>query len=653
MVESRSVGVLGPLELRRGRRAVHIASGRQRALLLRMIVGGGRASSDALVEALWGASPPRSARSTLKSHASNLRATLREVDVGLRSQRGGYELVLDPMDVDANRFERLCREARDLAAPEALELMATALGLWRGRAFAEVRHEPFALPEATRLEELRLQAIEHVAELKLALGRHHEVVADLEPVVCQHPFREQLHARLILALYRCGRQAEALRLHASLRARLRDELGVDPSPELDQLELAILNHHQKIADPGVSRDSNKMLAFLPSPIGSLIGRAADVEEVVSTVERHRLVVLTGPAGVGKTRVAIAAAHEVAAALPDGAVFVDLSVVHDAASVPASVAHTVAGAQVGGGGDIVGGLCSWLADRELLLVVDNCEHLLDAAADVVERVLVSCRGVRVLATSRESLGIAGEVAWPVPALPVRPRPGSDDATSPAVSLFVERARAVRPSFRLSPANERSLVDICDSLDGLPLAIELAAARITHLTPAQIADHLTEHSFLVDESRRSPRHRALDVAITSSVDLLDEFERRLFLRLSVFAGEFSLDAAAAICVDDPIPRVAVMNTLAALVRKSLVVTLDVGAVARYRLLQTLRRFAADGLDAIDDVAQRRAVHAAWYLRLAEEAEPHLKGQNEAHWLDRLQHEHDDLRSALRWLLDNGRS
>ena len=240
MAKPGRVGVLGPLELRRGRRAVHIASPRQRTLLLRMIVGGGRASAEALVEALWGTSPPPSARSTLKSHVSNLRATLRRVDVQLRSECGGYELVLDSMEVDANQFERLLREARDLEPSEAVEQTATALALWRGPAFVEVRDEVFAIPEATRLEELRLQAIEYVAELKLVAGRHHEVVTDLEPVVCQHPFREPLHARLILALYRCGRQADALRLHASLRARLRDELGVDPSAELDRLELAIL-----------------------------------------------------------------------------------------------------------------------------------------------------------------------------------------------------------------------------------------------------------------------------------------------------------------------------------------------------------------------------------------------------------------------------
>lgn len=645
--------VLGPLRLCRGPLAVHIGSTRQRVLLLRMIVGRGQVSSGALVEALWGASPPPSARSTLKSHASNLRATLGEVGVGLRSHRGGYELVLDPMNVDAYQFERLCREARELAAPEALEQMTTALALWRGHAFAEVRHELFAIPEATRLEELRLQAIERLAELKLGLGRHHEVVADLEPVVCQHPFREPLHARLILALYRCGRQADALRLHASLRARLRDELGIDPSAELDQLQLAILRHGEEIAAPGVSGDPGRMTASLPSPIGPLIGRAEDVREVVSTFEDHRLVVLTGPGGIGKTRVAIAAAHELATGLPGGPFFVDLSVVRDDASVAAFVASTVAGSQVDRAGDIVRNLCSWLSERELLLVLDNCEHLLQAAADVVERLLLGCPGLRVLATSREPLGVPGEVRWPVPALPVRAPPGSHEP-SPAVCLFVERARAVRPSFRMVPTNEQSLVDICASLDGLPLAIELAAARISHLAPAQIAGHLAggHTGFLVDETRQSARHRALDVAITWSVDLLDESQRRLFFRLSVFAGEFSLAAVEAICTGGPVRSAAVMDTLAALVRKSLVVTLDRGDVVHYRLLDTLRRFGADELRAVEDVGHRLALHARWYLQLAEEAEPHLRGQDEADWLNHLQQEYGNLQAALRWLLDNDR-
>ena len=401
------------------------------------------------------------------------------------------------------------------------------------------------------------------------------------------------------------------------------------------------------------RDPPRIPASLPSPIGALIGRTEEVRDVVSTVERHRLVVLTGPGGIGKTRVAIAAAHELAAVLPGDASFVDLSVVHHADSVAASVAATVAGPQVDDVGDAVANLSSWLADSELLLVVDNCEHLLDAAAEAVERLLLCCPGLRVLATSREPLGIAGEVTWPVPALPVLPRPGSDDRASPAVCLFVERAQAVRPSFRLSPTNERALVDICASLDGLPLAIELAAARMSHLAPAQIADHLAEHSFLVDESRRSPRHRALDVAISWSVDLLDESERRLFFRLSVFAGEFSLDAVEAICSGEPVRSAAVMDTLAALVRKSLVVALDLGEVVRYRLLDTLRRFGADHFSALEDVEHRRALHAAWYLQLAEEAERHLSGRDEADWLDRLQHAHDDVRSALRWSLDNGQA
>ncbi len=250
-------------------------------------------------------------------------------------------------------------------------------------------------------------------------------------------------------------------------------------------------------------------------------------------------------------------------------------------------------------------------------------------------------------------MAGEVRWPVPPLSLCAAPGSHEPSS-AVCLFVERARAVRPSFRMSTTNQRSLVDICASLDGLPLAIELAAARMGHLAPAQIAEHLAEHpGFLVDESRRSARHRALDVAITWSVDLLDECQRRLFFRLSVFAGEFSLEAAESVCTGGPVPPGAVMDTLAALVRKSLVVPLDRGDVVRYRLLDTLRRFAADHLRAVEDVGHRRALHAGWYLRLAEEAEPHLKGQDEADWLDRLQHEYGNLRAALRWLLDNDRA
>lgn len=652
--ETAVIRILGPLEIGSGSHVIRLTSARQRTLLLRLLVAGGRTSTGALVSALWGALPPPSAWSTIKTHASHLRAALAGVGVELVGHRGGYELVLDRDQVDAYRFEQLCRHVDERHAAATIDRLTTALALWRGPALLEVRDEPFAMGAATRLDELRLQAIERRADAWLELDCHDDVIAELTSVVHDHPLRERLHGRLMLALYRAGRQSEALDVYATLRTTLRTELGVDPSGELHELQRTVLRHGSK---PPSGPSHPTIRKTLPCPLDELIGRTAVVSRALDLLDTHRLVVLTGPGGIGKTRVAIAAGHRARrpvrrrAGDEIDAVFADLSVVRQASAVASTIVTAITGLGPDGVGEDVDAVCAWVGSRRLLLVVDNCEHLLEPTAHVIERILQRCEGVRVLATSREPLAVLGEVVYEVP--PLLTRCDDDEADiGPAVRLFLERARAVRSAFTLGPADRQRAEEICDAVDGIPLAIELAAARMSHLSLAQVADRLGDHEgFLATSTRRPERHRALAATIAWSVDLLDPSERTLFLRLSIFAGEFSLDAVEAVCADGPGQRVDLVDMLGALVRKSLVVAVDRGDEVRYRLLVTLRRFATERL-ADADAVLRRERHARYYLDSVEGAAPSLNGPDEAATLDRLQHQLDDIRAAVRWLIDHDR-
>ncbi len=652
MLDGWTLNVLGPVELRCGTTVLAVSGGRARTLLLCLLANDGRVPSEALVEALWGPSPPPGARATLKSHAAHLRAVLRQSGADLHGHRGAYELALGPVKLDVTTFELLCAEARRLEPADALRHLERALALWRGAAFADARDEPFAIATVARLDELRLQAVEMAFAAKLALSRHDEVITDIGSLVRDHPLRETLRGQLMLALYRSGRQADALRAYGELRTTLRDELGVDPSPELQQLELAILSQRADLTAP-VRSEERRTAAPLPAPVGPLIGRVADIADVVDSLEDRRLVILTGPGGIGKTRLAIAAASDVTGRDRGEVAFVDLGAARSEAAVGPLVAFAVAGPAADGPGDPVERLAAWLGTEEVLLVVDGCEHVARAAGEVVERLLIRCPRLRVLATSREPLGVPGEMAWTVPPLRVRASHASDEAAPPASLLFAERATAVRPSFRLRPDNERAVQRICTYLDGLPLAIELAAASAAHLAPEQIADRLDEELFLADRTRRPARHRTLGATVAWSVDLLNDWERRLFERLSVFAGEFSLDAVLEVCVDGPAEHATALDTLGALVRKSLVVSRDQGTTSSYRLLHTLRRFGADALANNGHTEVRRARHADCYVALTERAEQQMSGADEAVWLSELEDALGNLRTALRWLIDGGRA
>jgi predicted ATPase len=607
-------GILGPLDLRT-EDGVPVDPGgpRPRTLLTLLLLAPGRAvSTGRLTEGLYGAEPPAGAANALQSQISRLRRRLAP-HAEIEAVPAGYRLAVPPESVDAHHFERMAEQGRAaLAAGDhrhAAALLRDALALWRGPALPDL---PDARAEATRLEELRLAAVGDRIEADLSLGGGPELVAELRALLAAHPLRERLHGQLMRALHAAGRPAEALTVYEEARRRLADELGADPSPELAALHLELLQGTRADARPRV-----------PVQLTRFVGREEELARIRALLADpgSRLVTLTGPGGAGKTRLAVetAAAHA-------RVCFVELAPLGDGARIPYAVLGAL-GVREGFRGPATDGtdrLLAALEDRELLLVLDNCEHVVEDAARLCALLLGACPGVRVLATSRESLGITGEVLVPVPPLP----------PEPATRLFLDRARAVRPDF---PGHAR-VADICAALDGLPLAIELAAARLRTLTPDELADRLDDRFRLLSRGDRSkaPRHRTLRAVVEWSWDLLDEEERELARQLTVFSGGATLEAVEAVC-GVPYPE----DLLASLVEKSF---LEVSE-GRYRMLETIRAFAAGTLT---DAERLRDAHAGYFLGLAEQAEPRLRGAGQLPWLARLTAEHGNLDTALRRLI-----
>ncbi|MGW3122578.1 BTAD domain-containing putative transcriptional regulator [Streptomyces sp. NPDC001107] len=614
-------GILGPLDVRTDDGTPLDPGGpRPRALLTLLLLDAGHpVSTQRLTDGLYGAEPPAGASGALQSQISRLRRRLAP-HTDIEAGPAGYRLAVPADSVDVHRFERLSQQGRAaLAAGDharAAPLLREALALWRGPALPDL---PDAYAEAARLEELRLAAVQDRIEADLALGGSPELVPELRALLSAHPLSERLYGQLMRALHAGGRPAEALTVYEDARRTLADELGADPSPELSALHLELLQ------GGGPERRT------LPVQLTRFVGRESELTRIDALLADVRLVTLTGPGGAGKTRLAIEAANRRA-----DVCFVELAPVSDRKQIPYAVL-TALGVREGfrtAAADSTDRLLAALEERELLLVLDNCEHLVEEAARVAALLLASCPGVRVLATSRESLGITGEVLVPVPPLP----------PEPAVRLFVDRARAVRPGFE---AHAR-VPGICAALDGLPLAIELAAARLRTLTPDELADRLDDRFRLLSRGDRSkaPRHRTLRAVVEWSWDLLDEEERELARRLTVFSGGATLETVEAVC-GLPYPE----DVLASLVEKSF---LEVSE-GRYRMLETIRAFAAESVREAKDAEGLRDAHAGYFLRLAEEAEPHLRGGGQLPWLDRLAEEHANLDTALGHLVrrDTGRA
>lgn len=620
-------GILGPLEVISDGVRVRLGGPRQRAVLARLILDAGRVvATDALIEDVWGGRPPTTATKTLQKYVSELRKALgRPV---LRTRPGGYLLDIPADAIDAVQFERLVADGE----------FEDALALWRGDVLVDLPDSRFAASEIGRLCETRLLATEGRLAAGLDAGRHAAAVAELSEMVDEHPLRERLTELLMLALYRSGRHVEALRVYERHRRRLADEIGVDPAPPLRDLQRAIL-HHDAALDVNcpVGRDLDLSAGNLPALLTSFIGRADELASVARAVTVHRLVTLTGPGGVGKTRLALEASGLVGAGMAGGVWLVDLAAVSSPELVPRAVATTVGVAEQPGQ-EAVDTLAAVLARRPpTLLLLDNCEHVAAASAALVERVLDACPETRVLATSRCSLGVDGEVIRPV-------GPLTDDD---AVQLFTERAARVTREVDAAEQADAAR-QICRDLDGLPLAIELAASQLRVLEPCEIAARLGDRLRILARPRaRAARQRTLHDMVAWSYALLTPPARRTFARLGVFPASFTLEAAEAVCAGDGAATGDVLDHIRALVDHSLVVRERApGGTSRYRLLETLRLFALERLAERGDEERARRAHALFFRDFAAVAGPQLHGPDERAWRRRLDVEEPNIHGALRW-------
>jgi predicted ATPase/DNA-binding SARP family transcriptional activator len=614
------LGILGPLEVRRDGAAVEVRAAKERALLALLVLHVNEVvPAERLIEALWGDARPETAEHALQVYVSSLRRALGREAIVTRA--GGYVLEID--EVDARRFEELVERGRTELrrdAEAASEMLGAALDLWRGPALADVAYEEFAQTEIARLEELRALAVEDRIEADLRLGRHNQLVAELDALVDASPLRERLRAQQMLALYRSGRQADALEAYRRARETLVDELGLDPSTELRELEAAILRQ-----DPALDVEPAELRArrHLPTPATSFFGRR---DELAGVLERFRssgarLVTLVGPGGAGKTRLALEAARELASDNADGVYFVDLAPVTDPALLDQAIAAALGADDAASVGDRVAG-------RRILVVLDNFEHL-DAAAPRVGELLSGAPELSVLVTSRSPLRLYGEHAFDVPPL----------AQEDASQLFVARALAAGRTLQPTP----QIDELCEWLERLPLAIELVAARVREMSPERLlADLPARLEAAAAGPRDAPeRHQALRSTIDWSYRLLGEPERILLARLAVFAGGFTPAAATEVCDAE-------LTHVAALVSASLLVERETEGEPRLALLESVHEYALERLEERGEADSMRARHAEHFLGVAEEAREQVElsvGQVDA--LARLERELDNLRAALAWL------
>ena len=635
--------LLGGVEALRDGRPLALGGRRQQALLAHLLLAAGRVvPTDRLIDELWAGEPPDGAAATIRSYVSRLRTVLGD-DAPIVARGGGYAIQVAEDALDTARFERLIGEGRTaLARGEtraAADRLQEAFGLWRGPALAGVADDGDLRVAAERLAELALTAKEDRIEAALALGEAASLVDELERLLGDHPYRERLWRHLMLALYRSERQADALAAYQRAWAVFRDDLGLEPGDELRALEAAIVRQEVPVVRAAAGRDT------LPVAMTAMVGRSEELAAIDRHLGEARLVTLTGIGGVGKTRLAIEASRRTADRWTDGVWFVDLSALNDSTLVARDVAGAL-GVVEQSDQSVVDRLASRLRGADALLVLDNCEHLRAACADLVRRLLRVAPGLRILATSREPLGVAGEVDFAVQPLAT---PSAHDETaaiesSDAVQLFLARAQEARPGIGSDPGTLEAAAAICRDLDGLPLAIELAAARVKAFSVPQIADRIGDRfRFLVSWRRLAPdRHRTLKEAMDWSYDLLDDREQAMLRSLSVFSGGFTLESAAAVCEGGDEP--ATIDLLGRLVEASLVIAEERDGVMRYRLLETVRQYAAALLDETGDGPAVRAEHAAWFVGLAEATEPQLSGDRQTDAFATLETEHDNLRAAL---------
>lgn len=657
--EALEFRLLGPVEVIGHDAVLSLGTLKQR-LMLALLLLEPRAivSREHLIDELWGEDPPATAVNALQVYAAGLRRVL---GTRLESHPGGYRLRADPEETDVWRFTEKVRQARERLRREPLEAstsLSEALALWRGPALTGIPPSPTTRAAAFHLEEARLEAIEARIDAELALGHHEGVLADLNGLVAAHPTHERFTGQLMLALHRCGRDADALTAYRGVAAVLEDELGVDPGDTLIALEHAIRRQDPTLDAPDV--------AHLPVPAGRFIGRREEIASAGELLHRSRLLTLVGPGGCGKTRLALELARSAVAIHQDGVRFVPLSGMAGDASVGAEVARVLA-IHARPPEPLFETLAAWLRHRRMLLILDNCEHLVAAVSELCANLLAACPGLRLLATSREPLMLAGEIVWVVPGLAL-PGPESSPREileSDAVRLLSDRAALTRGGtsqvgMHASAIEEQdadAAAAICRRLDGLPLAIELAAARLRSLSLREISTRLDRRLDLLSGPSRSnlQRHQTMRATIDWSHDLLDAADRALFRRLAVFAGGFDLGAAES-ALGEPFNDGAVAATRPVLEgiprlvdRSMLVAQTGVEGGTRYRLLETVREYAIEQLVASGDERSARDHHAAWFQHRAEAAE---RGEIDQETLVRWAGaEHENVAVALDWYLGPG--
>ena len=627
------IRLLGPFEVLADGGVADVGGSKRQALLAMLALRDGRVVDvDALVDGLWGEQLPSAPRNALHHHIARLRAALGEAAIA--GSADGYSL--NNAHVDAVRFEELLAETRgalrDGDVRAAADAVAGALDLWRGSALQGLTGTAWFDAEARRLETLHVDALEEQFEVALALGEHRELVAALRSAVAGNSFRERLWGQLMLALYRSGRQADALEAFQEARRVLADELGLEPGPELRRIQEAILAHDPAIA---VVSAAGSRRGNLPAPSTSFVGREDELVQVATLLRRHRQVTLTGPPGVGKSRLAVETARSLEDEFPDGIWLVDFARAGDADDGVRLLAHVVDAR----GADPLARVASRLRHAAVLLVLDACEHVLDEAARIVSTVLAECPQVRILATSREALHLTSEVRLLVVPL-----------EAAAVELFLERARAARPGFEADAEAVALAGEIVRRVDGLPLAIELAAARVNVLGLGELVAVLERRAVLLRDSPVSdPTRTALRGLVEWSYDLLHGDEKTVLQQLAVHRGGASLPSLVTLAARQGLNEATVAYLVAALVDKSIVSASFADGAARYDMLDTVREYLLERLAESGALAAVRGAHAEYFAALADEARVELRGPDWLRWERRLELENDNLWAALTYARD----
>jgi predicted ATPase/DNA-binding SARP family transcriptional activator len=646
--------VLGPLEVDDNGKPLELGTPLQRRLLgLLLLHNGATVTYERLAEDLWEGDVPDTARHTVQGYVHRLRGALGDAARRLETRPGGYHLKVSAGELDSRAFEDLAETGRRALVrhdPEsASSMLRTALELWRGAPFEDLGDLTAFETERARLDALRMTAVEDRVDAELALGHHTRVIAQLEALLADHPFRERLWGQLMIARYRAGLQAEALGAFRRAREVLDAELGIQPGRWLCHLQEQIL-----LQDPVLEASDHAeppaVEHNLAAPRDAFIGRRRELAELSGLLRTRRLVTVTGPPGVGKTRLAVEIARVLHGDWPHGTFVVQLAEIDDHGLATSAIAETIGVPRVTDQ-PVLATLAEHLRSRRMLLILDNVEHILDAAPQIAS-LLDAAPELTVLAASRAPLRLLGEQEYRLDPLPV---PGRDEAAaSPgdndAVALFADRAAAVDPDFELTPDNASTVADVVARLDGLPLAVELAAARLRSFRLDDLRRRLEPALPLLigGTVERPHHHRTLRDAVAWSQDLLEPPDRVVLRQLAVFRGGATVAATEEVvdpAADD------VVNSLARLVEASLLDRPSDDDPPRYGMLQTVREYALEQLRAAGEEHVVRQRHATFHAALVQQAAPHLTQADQAHWLALIDTEHPNLRVALDWLLTSG--